>query len=505
MKAIILARVSKEEQKEAGNSLPAQILRLERYCDEHKLSIYKKFEFDESAWKEERKKFSQILELLKGSKEVVALCCDKIDRLIRNFTSDLIDLEELRKNGKIELHFYSDNIILHKDSPASDLFRFQIGVSLANYYSNSISDNVKRAYETKIRNGEWCGNSPIGYINIEDEKGNKDIVPDTVRSPYVVKIFEMYSTGNYSLSQIQNEMDKVGLRSKTNNPKPLTKSSVYRVLNDPFYYGMMRIKGKLYPHRYTPLINKELFDKCQEVMNGYKKKPCKYGAKPFVFRGLIKCAVCGCTVTPETAKGHIYYSCTNYHKVHKKRVYIRENELLEPIYKLFDNIQLSDKQKNELVEDLRKATKAENYFFTNTMKHLRQEYDKLENRISKLADDKYDESITDDFYNKKLKEYSEKQAKILKEINKHDKADKDHYITINTILSLAQRAKQIFESSEIDEKRYLLNFLLQNLELRNKKLEYKLKTPFETVLLAKTTSSSFEWRGRRDSNPRPPA
>jgi len=32
MKAIILARVSTEEQKEAGNSLPAQIERLKNYC-----------------------------------------------------------------------------------------------------------------------------------------------------------------------------------------------------------------------------------------------------------------------------------------------------------------------------------------------------------------------------------------------------------------------------------------------------------------------------------------
>lgn len=67
-------------------------------------------------------------------------------------------------------------------------------------------------------------------------------------------------------------------------------------------------------------------------------------------------------------------------------------------------------------------------------------------------------------------------------INKHDKADKKHYITANTILNLAQRAKEIFESSEPQEKRQLLNFLLQNLELKDKNLQYKLKTPFDTVL-----------------------
>lgn len=37
MKAIIIARVSTEEQRDAGNSLPAQITRLERYCQNKKL------------------------------------------------------------------------------------------------------------------------------------------------------------------------------------------------------------------------------------------------------------------------------------------------------------------------------------------------------------------------------------------------------------------------------------------------------------------------------------
>jgi predicted site-specific integrase-resolvase len=32
MKAILIARVSTEEQRDAGNSLPAQVARLEKYC-----------------------------------------------------------------------------------------------------------------------------------------------------------------------------------------------------------------------------------------------------------------------------------------------------------------------------------------------------------------------------------------------------------------------------------------------------------------------------------------
>lgn len=54
MRAVILARVSTEEQKEAGNSLPAQIHRLEEYCKRKGFDIVETFSFDESAYKDKR-------------------------------------------------------------------------------------------------------------------------------------------------------------------------------------------------------------------------------------------------------------------------------------------------------------------------------------------------------------------------------------------------------------------------------------------------------------------
>ena len=61
MKAIILARVSTEEQKEAGNSLPAQVARLEKYCRNKKIEILKVCSFDESAYKNQRDEFDSII------------------------------------------------------------------------------------------------------------------------------------------------------------------------------------------------------------------------------------------------------------------------------------------------------------------------------------------------------------------------------------------------------------------------------------------------------------
>ncbi len=55
------------------------------------------------------------------------------------------------------------------------------------------------------------------------------------------------------------------------------------------------------------------------------------------------------------------------------------------------------------------------------------------------------------------------------------------HITEIKILRLVSRARDIFESSEVDEKRQLLNFVFQNLELKDKKLSVTLREDFKII------------------------
>ena len=84
-------------------------------------------------------------------------------------------------------------------------------------------------------------------------------------------------------------------------------------------------------------------------------------------------------------------------------------------------------------------------------------------------------------YDKKLKEYKEKQEDLLLQMEDHNKADENFYITAATVLGLSSRALEIFRSSEVNEKRALLKFLLQNCVLNGRKLLFELKTPFDVI------------------------
>ena len=59
----------------------------------------------------------------------------------------------------------------------------------------------------------------------------------------------------------------------------------------------------------------------------------------------------------------------------------------------------------------------------------------------------------------------------------HIDADKASLITVKTVLDLAKRAKEIYESSKVNKKRQILNFLFSNLELRDKKAIITLREP----------------------------
>ncbi|MFB6305804.1 MAG: hypothetical protein ABEH43_02240, partial [Flavobacteriales bacterium] len=99
--------------------------------------------------------------------------------------------------------------------------------------------------------------------------------------------------------------------------------------------------------------------------------------------------------------------------------------------------------------------------------------------------------ITEEMYDKKLEEYESEQEDLLEEMKKYDEADKSFYLASKHILRLAKKAKEIFESSEPEEKRELLNFLLQNSTLKGRKPIYKVKSPFNSIIKA---NNRKDWR-----------
>jgi hypothetical protein len=53
---------------------------------------------------------------------------------------------------------------------------------------------------------------------------------------------------------------------------------------------------------------------------------------------------------------------------------------------------------------------------------------------------------------------------------------------LESLISLASRAAELFERSKTEQKRQLLAFVFSNLWLRGKKLEYSMRSPFNLMV-----------------------
>ena len=81
------------------------------------------------------------------------------------------------------------------------------------------------------------------------------------------------------------------------------------------------------------------------------------------------------------------------------------------------------------------------------------------------------------------------------------KAEDNYYLTVNYLLQLANRAYDLFVSSEIEEKRQLLKLLLQNPTLDGKIVRYTLLKPFDTILnFADSQAWLAQWDDFRKTN-----
>jgi len=504
-KAIILARVSTKEQEE-GYSIAAQKHRLQQYCERKRLEVVQTFEVIESSTHGDRKDFMGMIEFIRKQRECVALVADKVDRVQRSFKEYPL-LDALIQEGKLELHFNTENYIIHRESVSQERLMWSIGVVMAQSYVDSLRDNVKRSIDQKLRVGECIGTAPIGYMNIRDQRGRSQVVIDPDRMMLVRRIFQEYSTGQYTLGEITQKAKEWDLRNYRGYQKHLDKSQIHRMIQNPFYYGEMHVKGRNYPHVYEPLITKELYDACQAVRLGWHKKPFAYGEKDHIFRGLITCAVTGKIVTTDTKlkkyqNGRVAeyrYLMTWNPENPAKKLWLREEQVMAEVELVFKNMAPDADLFGDVVEYTRQTCETEKVFQKRQIEELNSEYKAIQAKLDKLMDLLLDDAISRTEHDGKRDRLKQRQIELSGQMNAMTYADDSFRDAVVDTLELGRKAHELFVSSNNEGKRRLINFVFSNLQLNGQKLQFSLRKPFDLYIKA---SNCGEWRGRRDSNPR---
>lgn len=475
MKTILLARVSDKKQ----DSNDAQILRITDYINSHGLTVSDTYEIEESSTKGDRAKFQKIVEVIQQSKEPITLVVDTVDRLQRSF-KESVQLDELRKAGKLEIHFYREGLVIKQTSNSADLLRWDMGVMFARSYVLQLSDNVKRKQDQLLRSGIYPSRPPYGYKRIPISKDKTEIVIDDYAAKIVKKLYEWYSTKTFSLELIRTK-----LASKEYGIK-WSKGYVDKVLKDEFYCGVMTWKRgtkneQKYPHTYPKIISRELFDLVQAIKAGFHKKPAKFAGKPYTYRGLMRCATCGCSITPEMHKGILYYHCTQYHGKHGAK-WLTEANITKQIGSIFEKMKLPDNILQQIIGVLKANHRGKTEFRDLQYKELTKEHEVYAKRLEGIYTDKLDGRITVSEYDNFSKTFRDNIADIDSQLAALQDADDNYYLTAQYLVELAQQAHELFTSSELEEKRQLITLALSNLRVEDEFVRYDVIKPFDTIL-----------------------
>ncbi|MEI2696195.1 MAG: recombinase family protein [Saprospiraceae bacterium] len=457
-------RVSTVKQGE-GVSLEEQEGAIIRYAEKHNLKIIEWFEEKETAAKQGRPLFNQMMKLVKDRKSD-GVIIHKIDRSARNL-KDWVAIGELIDQG-LEVHFAHES--LDMDTRGGRLAA-DIQAVIASDYIRNLSQEASKGLYGRLKQGLYPFYAPIGYIN--NGKGKVKTI-DPVQGPLVKKAFELYASKPYSLDNLVIVMQELGLRNTKGNF--VTKAAMSLILNNPFYAGVLKVKGRTFPGKHEPLIASELFKQVQNILRG--KTNTKQMKHDFLFRKLIKCAECNYSMIGEKQKGHVYYRC---HSKECPTTGVREELIEKAMLKSFEGIQLhpvEDHVLNELVEESQQN-------WAQTQNGLEESYkmqkQKLSLKFNKLTDAYFDDIIEKDALNEKKEALLVEQQGLDQKISQLSSQKEIIFKKAEFFLEFLKNLKKSYENGIFEERVRIIKIITSNLTIQGKKLMITMKLPFNDI------------------------
>ena len=291
-------RVSTTKQGEQGSSLQEQRAAIEAYAARHHLKIVEWFEEQETAASQGRPVFGRMLKAIeRGIADGVIT--HKIDRSARNL-KDWAHIGELIDHG-VEMHFAHESLDLMS---RSGRLSADILAVVASDYIRNLRDEVRKGFYGRLKQGIYPLSAPIGYL---DQGGGKPKTIDPIKGPLVRQAFALYATGLWTLHTLRDAMHDRGLTTRSG--KKLSISILSRILNNPFYCGIIKLQktGEVFEGIHEPIIDPPLFQAVSDVLAG--RTPRRGARRSYRYQRMIRCALCRASLTPERQKGHIYYRC----------------------------------------------------------------------------------------------------------------------------------------------------------------------------------------------------
>ncbi len=268
--------------------------------------------------------------------DVVVVCAP--DRLARNFTHQMVVLEELERRG-VRVIFCDRPF---SDDPHEQLVT-QIRGAVAEYERTLIADRMRRGRLARLRSGQllpWT-RAPYGYrLHPERPRDPALVQLDPVAAVIVQELFASYAAGGVTLHALAAQLTARGVPTPTG--KPVWRSTTIRqLLTNPAYKGEAasgRLRTTPARQRKSPLepvgrgvstkahpsqewitvpvpalVSAEQFDLVKARLAANQQGARRSTTHPYLLRALVSCGVCGLSCSGVTRSAsdtrYRYYRC----------------------------------------------------------------------------------------------------------------------------------------------------------------------------------------------------
>lgn len=326
-------RVSTDDQAEL--SPDAQKRLLLDYAKKNDIIVSKNFIFSESVsgrHVQKRPEFQRMIATAKQpSHPIDVILVWKFSRFARNQEESIVYKSMLKKD-RVDVVSVSEPLI---EGPFGSLIE-RIIEWMDEYYSIRLSGEVLRGMKEKALQHGYQSTPCLGY----DAVGHgKPFVINEAEYAMVSYIMDLYDNQNMDETAIARRCNDLGYRTKRGNP--FERRTVNRILENPFYCGTVIWNGVEFEGAHEVRLSRERFEKRQELIAS-RKRPIKarnVSTCKHWLSGLIKCSICGATLSYTGSSACPYFQCWKYAKgFHKTSVALSVKKAEEAVTSYFDQI-----------------------------------------------------------------------------------------------------------------------------------------------------------------------
>jgi site-specific DNA recombinase len=484
-KYFLYARKSSEGEDRQVASIDSQISELKKLAVSEKLEIVDIIFESKSAKAPGRPNFGKMIERIhKG--EANGILCWKLDRLARNPVDGGTISWMLQSNTIQHIRSFERNYY-----PTDNVLMMTVEFGVANQFIKDLTLNTARGMRSKAERG-WFpyAQLPTGYSH-NLKKGEDEVIINPANYYILGKVFHYILARKYSPLQIYYmAIDDWGLRN--NKGGKISKSTYYRILSNPFYYGEFEFpmnSGNYLKGKHPVPLSLSEYNIIQGILGRNDKKIIQ--SHNFMFKTMFKCAECNSQICGEEHIKHqqngnthkyVYYRCTKKKNPNCSQVdYLKESEINNQLIKIFDCIEIPQEFVDWLITELRARNHEEFQSKERILEEHRKEYDNVLKKLERLADMKINGDLTEEIYQKKKAELN-KQRNLHQEIVNDVNVNVDNWIDLaEKIFNFAVTAKSKFITGSIEEKKRLVSMLGSNLYVKDGKVSIQLIKPFEFI------------------------